>query len=163
MNDVVMIYYQGGEAINERGNFFQTFAGQGQNAMREFGMPCDELVQFLAETGGAHVLLLDVDRGPLPRDAQPGQFRDKIVHWKDDYPQAEAHVGVLRDAWLGENDPPREARLIAAMGNILPRAARLSQVVTFMENTFATRRDSPLAISIYVPHDLQPLLVGGAH
>lgn len=163
MNDVVMIYYQGGEAINEHGNFFQTYAGQGQGTVKEFGMPCDELVQFLAETGGAHVLLLDVDRYPPAGSPQPGLVRDKIVHWKDDYPQAEAHVGVLRDAWLGKTDPPRETRLITTMGKIIPQAGRLSQVVALMEKTLATLRNSDVVIYTYVPNDLQGLLVGAAH
>src|SRR2546423_15720815 len=80
MNDVVMVYYQGGEAVNDQGNFFQTYAGQGQGVAKRFDIPCDILVEFLAETPGAHVLLLDVDRDPSGKDSQPARVRDKIVH-----------------------------------------------------------------------------------
>ena len=101
-----------------------------------------------------------MDRDPPPRDAQPGEVRDKIVRWQDDYPHAQAHIGVVRHAWLGKTDPPIEARLITAMGKAIPRAARLSQLVTLMGDAFATRKNSNLLIYAYVPNDLQNLLVG---
>lgn len=159
MNDVVMIYYQGGEAVTERGNFFQTHAGA-RGLVKEFGIPCDKLVEFLAETPGAHVLLLDVEREAPP--GSPGQRgRDKIARWLDDYPQAQAHVGVLRHAWLGKGDPPAEARLLTALGKVIPRSARLREVLAHMGTMFGTLRDSNLLIYTYVPSDLHDLLVGG--
>jgi hypothetical protein len=156
MSDVVMIYYQGGESVNEQGNFFQTHAGRGPGEARETGIPCDKLVEFLAAMPGAHLLLLDVERG---RPAGGG--RDKIVRWQDDYPEAQTHVGVLRYAWRGKAAPPVEARLISTMGKAIPRAARLNQVIRLMGEMIAASRNADLVIYKYVPQDLQELLVGG--
>ena len=45
MNDVLMIYYQGSEAVNENGNFFLT-------AETQAAIPCDDLVKTLSSVNG---------------------------------------------------------------------------------------------------------------
>src|SRR4029077_20922900 len=39
-NDVVLIYYRGGESVDQSGNFLRTDAGPGAEAARCFGIPC---------------------------------------------------------------------------------------------------------------------------
>src|SRR5262249_32843105 len=60
MNEVVLIYYQGGEAIGKDGHFFQTYTIGSKK--KQVGIRCDRLMNYLAEVPGAHVLLLDVHR-----------------------------------------------------------------------------------------------------
>ncbi|HZV07139.1 MAG TPA: hypothetical protein VE999_18805, partial [Gemmataceae bacterium] len=95
-NDVLILYYEGGEKIGSEGHFFETYSSSGEKA---FGMPCDKLVSYLVNIPGAHVLLLDVDRPALDRQERS---RDKIERWKDDYPDAHTHVVVMRCARRGE-------------------------------------------------------------
>jgi WD40 repeat protein len=154
MNEVVMIYYQGGEALTAEGNLFR-----GAGAAPGLAIQCDKLVEYLSEIPGAHVLLLDVDRDPAapPR----GGARDKIDSWKDDYPQVRFHVGVLRCAWRGKGPPPKEARLITALGKATTRAARLHAVIEQTERLVAAAGTSDLLVfTPRLPEDLNDLLVG---
>lgn len=163
-NDVVMVYYQGAETVTERGNYFRAYApSQAQEMVKDLGIPCDKLVNILAQTQGAHVLMLDVERDPQFQGGALTDVRDKITRWKDDYPQAQDHMGVLRCIWMGKVKPPPEARLLTAMGKALPQKARLSEVLSFMNELFAPLRKAQLLSYTYdVPKDLQGLLVGGS-
>ncbi|HJT77121.1 MAG TPA: hypothetical protein VJ739_07965, partial [Gemmataceae bacterium] len=165
MNDVVLIYYQGGETIDDRGNVFRTTGGAGQAVPDDLGIPCDKLVDFLADTPGAHLLLLDVERQPLPGGVRAKDLRDKIAHWEDYYPEAEAQFSVLRYVWREKADPPPppQAHLLAAVGSILPHAARLSDLLRLLDDRVAAGKNAALLIyTKYAPPDLEELLVGAA-
>lgn len=156
MNDVLMIYYEGGEAVNDKGNFFETDAAVG--TAKRFGMPCDELVEFLADIPGAHVLLLDVERTARPSGDRP---RDKIARWKDDYPEAEAHVVVLRCARRGPATRPGEIRLMPMLQKAIPEAGRLNRVVSLVGEVVATSAErDPLLFTYYLPTELADLMIG---
>jgi hypothetical protein len=157
MNDVLMIYYQGGEAVRKDGNFFETFSGAAEGGGRQFGLPADDLVELLSGIPGAQVLLLDVDRDAQGESAGQG---DKIAHWKDNYPASAGHVVVLRQAWLGKTPPPNQTRLLAVLEQALQRASRLDQAVVQMEKTVATLRSSDVQMLRYLPGDLEGLPVG---
>jgi WD40 repeat protein len=158
MNDVLLIYYQGGEEVRKDGNFFQTHSVSGRPGMKQFGMPCDELVKYLADIPGAQVLLLDVKRDWL-RD--PGPPRDKIVHWGDDYPQVRGNVVVMRYAWEEEKAAVRGTRLLTIMEKTLPRAARLGDVVELIrEGIEAAPRPGLLVFTYHLPDDLKTLIIG---
>jgi hypothetical protein len=157
LHDVVVIYYHGGERIMEgKGNAFETNPGRGPR----FGLVCDKLVQELAITPGAHVLLLDVDREPA-KGVAPADRWDKIKKWNVEYPAVRAHVGVLRYAWAGKGAAPSGARLIVVLEKALRRSAQLHEVVTLMGRLVARFEKSPgLIVGQYIPDDLGELLVG---
>jgi hypothetical protein len=48
MNDVLLLYYQGGEVIRKNGNFFQTYSVPGRQGVKQFDIPCDDLVTALS-------------------------------------------------------------------------------------------------------------------
>lgn len=132
-NDVVVLYYQGDEMVSEKGNTYQTSLSRLRpNAIRDT-IACDRLVGFFAETPGAHLLLLDVDR-KLSRGA------DRISDWQDYFPDARAHVALLRYAWLGKDVAPADAHLLVALERTLPQSPRLQEVT---EGTFKFAESLP--------------------
>jgi WD40 repeat protein len=150
MNDVIMIYYEGGEAVEKDGNFFQTDGGR--RGARQFDVACDKLVAELAQTPGAHVLLLDVDRARRPLDGV-----DKIADWNRYY--LHQHMVVMRHAWKGKEAAPPGARLLAVLREAIPRAARLSEVVTQMSMLTLTQGPD-LLVDRYFPPELEDLNLG---
>ena len=100
---IVVFYYQGGEAVDARGNLFQTSVNAVNPAGTQSSITCDDLVDFVAQTPGAHILLFDVDR----QGSRSSGARDKLAEWKDNYPDVESHVAVLRYAWLTGVDARR--------------------------------------------------------
>jgi hypothetical protein len=159
LHDVVIVYYRGGEALGEEGNLFETNAG----AARQFDIKSDQLVKELADTPGAHVLLLDVDREGDKGPARPEDPRDKIGHWEREYLQARQHVGVLRYAWVGKGAEPGNARLVVALEKALPQAVRLGELVALMGRMVESFQKSPgLLIAEYIPNDLKDLLVNAS-
>jgi hypothetical protein len=121
-SDVVVFYYQGGEAVNAQGNLFQAAGGAGRPG-RQTAFTCDDLVKFFADTPGAHVLLFDVGRGAPPREAA----RDRLIDWDDSYPEAK-NMAVLRYAFLGRPDAPQDPSLLQALQEFMPRSVRLVDV-----------------------------------
>jgi hypothetical protein len=170
-NDVVMLYYQGGEALTEDGHFFRTDLTQKGAELKASAIDCQELVDFFADTPGAHVLLLDVDRrkasaqgANAPRSGAE-RARDRVAQWATYFKEAQAHVVVLRYSWLGAPAVPKDARLIAALQESMPHASRLVQVLEsagqFADNL---KKDYPNLL-LYDKHpspDLNELLVGAA-
>ncbi len=120
-NDVVVLYYQGGELVNEQGNTYQTDLSRARPNSTANAISCDRFVEFFADTPGAHLLLLDVDR---KLDRGP----DRLSDWQDNFPIARAHVALLRSWWLGSQAAPFEAHLLYALEQILPKSPRLQQV-----------------------------------
>src|SRR5439155_17628923 len=94
-SDVVAVYYRGGEAVNAQGNLFQTSLTRPGRETRESAITCDEVVGIFAETPGAQILLMDVDRKGTAAS------HDQIVSWGQYYPR----VGMLHYAWLQPNAP----------------------------------------------------------
>jgi hypothetical protein len=158
-NDVVMLYYQGGEAMDKDGHFFQTSLSQDGAELRSTAIACQELVSFFAETPGAHVLLLDVDRP----GAQPtADMKDKDLVGKWQYmPEVKDHVVALRYAWLGQPDVPKDARLISALEKAMPQT-RLADVMErtrlYADNFRLTYPN--LVENEFAPEDLKQLVVG---
>jgi hypothetical protein len=118
-NQVVFIYYRGREKVGEAGNSFETAPGS--------ELSSDWLVKELADTPGRHVLLFDVDH-VLPDPPRPV---DKIDGWRNAYPEAQAHTGVVRYAWWGKGSAPPAAQLITALREVphqLPCLRRVAAV-----------------------------------
>jgi hypothetical protein len=158
MNDVVMIYYQGGEAVTEDGNFFRV-PGIGKDA-RGADIPCEKVVQKLASMSGAHVFLLDVERDMTEKPRAGGRRIDKIAEWSRYYPPpaGESQIVVMRHAWLGKKAFPPNLRLIEALRAALPRAAKLRDLVVEMGEI--RERSKDVVVSIHMPETMEELKLG---
>jgi hypothetical protein len=106
---VVLVYYQGGEIIENRDRFILTLAPPGSQdlsdseRLRAESLDSADLERFVASTHGAHLLLLDVARDPRPDSAQPG---GSVLG---------SHAAVLRYAWLQHSTAPPAAQLITSL------------------------------------------------
>ena len=125
-NDVVMVYYQGGELVEEDGQFYlTTIAPAEATPNRQFlestSLDSGKLNDFFESTSGAHVWLLEVARfsDEMDRPAQPD--------WMD-----ESRAAVLRYAWLNTNKIPSEAHLITALRSGLQGPKNLGTLDQFL-------------------------------
>jgi WD40 repeat protein len=108
LNDVVLVYYHGGENVSAGNPSLQT--------SDTLAIGQDFLEKFFAEVPGAPILFLDVMRS--------GGERQRLVRWPSD-----SRIGVLCSAWLGRGDDWKDdARLITALRETMPRAGRLAEV-----------------------------------
>ncbi|GIW79576.1 MAG: hypothetical protein KatS3mg105_1383 [Gemmatales bacterium] len=89
-NDVVMVYYQGGEALKQNGNVFETSLSQYDKQLKRTGITFEGLQGFFDETLGAKLLWLDV--APVEVD-ETG--KDQVA----DLPP-EANINILRYRWI---------------------------------------------------------------
>ncbi len=147
MIDVFMIYYQGGETVKKDGNFFR-MPGKGEDA-EKWDIPCNELLDFLVETYGANVLLLDVER-----DTRKGP--DRIGDWQRFYSRDyQIHIAMMRQVWEGKKAVADKDRLISVLRDAIPKAARLRELEMEMENIMG-----PHTFKKWVPLELKELHVG---
>jgi WD40 repeat protein len=123
-SDVVVFYYQGGEAVNTQGNFYLTGNSAVGNGADPASLSGDELVAFFSQTPGAHILLFDVGRNTLPDEGA----RDKIAKWEESYGDIKLNISVLRYAWLGQAKEPAQLHLIDGLKEAMPRATRLAEI-----------------------------------
>jgi hypothetical protein len=149
---VVLVYYEGGETLNERGQFLWTdpLVPRQRAAINRN----DLLV--LNEVPGAHLLLLDVARAAAPVAARPpaddGWFRT-------------ARAGVMRYAWLAGSPVPSDVRLIAALAKAMPRGSELQEVAADIHQQYNSvlRLFPQLTYDVYVPEPLQSLVISAEH
>jgi WD40 repeat protein len=126
VNDVVLLYFRGGESIDTQGHFFRTSDSERDPELRWSGIPSDYFKRFFGENLGAHIVLLDVVRdapakGPT---AAPQPGKDRVTNWAED-----PNVAVLRFAWT---DRPQsqleEARLLTGWTAAIRQARTLRDV-----------------------------------
>jgi hypothetical protein len=79
-NDIVVLYYHGDEAPPR--DLFRTTTDHARG--RQAGLTWEDVDELFAQTPGAHFLLSDVDP-------------DKLAGQKDNYPELESLVALLRD------------------------------------------------------------------
>ncbi len=121
-SDIVLFFYQGPEKLDQkRGNLLFGLESLDQGKKYR-GLECDWLVRNLAETPGAHLLFLDVNR--LPGDGvdhlEPFQAHQDAMAQQD--------TAVLRYAWL---NPPRttlDKGLLEALQQAMPKGTRLVEL-----------------------------------
>ena len=116
-NDVVVIYYTGGELIYEDEQFYLTTReNQTPASLRYDAISSGYLSNFVETTRGAHLLLLDVSR----RNAE-GVTTSR--GWPDT-----SHGAMLRYAWLNPANVPDQARLLTALVDIQPEDKSLELI-----------------------------------
>jgi hypothetical protein len=119
-NNVVVFYFQGAEAVDAQGNLFQTTTAPSSAKGRQTALTCEDLAEFVGQTPGAHVLLLDVEQQSA-MDAN-----DKLGKWDDNY--IDSHVAYLRYAWLGPATKPSDISLIQKLQEAVPHATKLQDM-----------------------------------
>jgi hypothetical protein len=143
LNDVVLVYYHGGESFSAGSHYLQT--------SDTLAIGQDFLEKFFAEVPGAPILFLDVTRS--------GGERQRLVRWPSD-----SRIGVLRSAWLGRGDDWKDdARLITALRETMPRASRFADVdsqVGLKLRQVAAEYPSLLLYDPHVPAGSRDLVLG---
>jgi hypothetical protein len=150
-SDVVAVYYRGGEAVNAQGNLFQTSLTRPGRETRESAITCDEVVGIFAETPGAQILLMDVDRKGTAAS------QDQIVSWGQYFPR----VGMLHYAWLQPN-APKNPGLIEAIEKAMGEATRLAELrdgVRRVASSSEGFQKKLLLYNAYLPPELEDLTV----
>jgi hypothetical protein len=116
-NDVVVLYYQGGEVVKGREPCLRLRPGAGMSENDIFRL--SEIRERLNETRGAKLFLLDVTHPPNQAPLDVAQ----AAHWiKDDSP-----FGLLRFSWQGLSAPP-DASLAVTLRAALQQKITLEEV-----------------------------------
>src|SRR5262249_6460213 len=82
LNDVVIIYFQGGEAITREDHFLKTAPGQDDRQAAQLGVTIDDVQQMMGRMPAATLLLMDVLRSTPPKDVRAAGT-DKVAQWSD--------------------------------------------------------------------------------
>ena len=143
LNEVIVIYYQGGETVKVDGGFFLTTSDTSLYANPAKGsISGEELADFSAKTRGAHILLLDVQRDK--------QGETITARWP-----SESHAAMLRYAWRSRNN----TSILAPLGEATTRTASLDKVDQYLRDE-AIKYADVLDFDRHVPQAMQGLILG---
>ena len=151
-NDVVMVYYQGNEAINRHGHFFLTSVSKYDKDLQRSGITCQGLASFFGETLGAQLLLLDVDRVASGQGLAPGEITDGVIKWPvDSYASVTRYLELRRQPGTP---------LLADLKELMPRVNKWGDVVRLVRAKAA--RLDPTALLVYqrLRQPLEDLAIG---
>lgn len=154
-NDVVMVYYQGSEAMDAGGqSYLLTSASQFDKKLDRSAISNTQLEGLLGKSPGAHLVLLDVDRsaGPTQLAQGPG--------WP-----SESRIGLIRSSWLAGKATPHEARLVAGLMESLSGSHNLLEIKSRMADRYVQlekKYPNSLNSTLHVPTPLQELVLLGA-
>ncbi|MEZ6138652.1 MAG: hypothetical protein R3C53_27525 [Pirellulaceae bacterium] len=160
-NDVLLVYYRGGEQVYDGGQFYLT-TQQTQTAdeaailrdsvqLRHFAVSSDSLATFVDHCPGTQLLLLDVARIDAQGTRPPS-------------PDFVPGAATFRYAWLRGMGVPTEARLISAW-NASPSAHSLEQIERTLAEQYETlshRFENAISYENHLPPVLRDLQLGVA-
>lgn len=119
-NDMVFVYFRGGETIDAQGHFFRTTDPVRDPELRWSGIPCRYFQENITRNLGAQLVLLDVVREPSKLPPGP----DQVTAWPDD-----PYVAIVRYAWTGSpQTQTAEARLVSDWSAAAPGAHKLGDI-----------------------------------
>ena len=127
-NDLVMLYYQGKEKMTSEGHFFLTDDSK-YLPLKDSAVNLKEVTRFLADTRGAQLMLLDVERVEAAR-VEPDQ--DGIAQWPRD-----PFIGVFRFAWWQPADAPR---LLTTLEQQWEKAINFDSLVKNVTTTYQKQK-----------------------
>jgi WD40 repeat protein len=152
-NDVVMIYYNGVESVGGPGHYFKS--NRPDPDLKDSGISCQGLADFFPEILGAQLLVLDVTR----EKQTGGDKKDRVSAWPP-----EVRTGIFRSAWLDEKKAaPADSRVMTAWGATAPKANRLQEIETGVEDLILQQYRNQSAMLAYdknVPACLEGLPIG---
>jgi WD40 repeat protein len=158
---VVLVYYQGREVVSARGHFLRTSAVQVDPQLGRYRVPCGEMEKKLAESLGAKILLLDVQRDAVVQSKSASERTDVVASWPTN-----SYVAVMRYAQIGPVGFLDEARLIRAWEDALARASKLKEVEDQVNaqsrklNEMLQKKKGTLRYDWFIPKTLWDLVVG---
>jgi hypothetical protein len=123
-NDLVVIYYQGGEVFEGSGHYLTTSVTEVDPDMESSAVACDQLAEVFGKTLGAQVLLLDVDRR-VGASTAADRAQDGVSQWPD-----QPNVAVVRYSRRQTAEPQLLPDLSRAFGD----AKRLVDVMNGLRN-----------------------------
>ncbi len=154
LNDVVVVYYAGPEAVGgPTEHYLLTDYSAVNRNYSESAIDCNGLRRLLAEASGAKLLLLDVRR------AEGGPAGQGPAPWGEEFPR----LGVLRYVWLSRGDTPAEATLLGALEDSLRQAVTLKAVRQQLEDRadrLRRRHEGAMRYESTVPPQLEALVIG---
>jgi hypothetical protein len=123
-----MIYYQGGEVVDDREHSLRLRPGKGRDKESLFHL--SEIQKRLGETRGAKLFLFDVTQPP---GQDPLTLAESARWIRDDSP-----FGLLRFSWPGQpdltsSDVPPDANLAVTLREAVQHAATLEEVSADVE------------------------------
>jgi hypothetical protein len=127
-NDVVVLYYVGGEAVDSQGRFASLTQGSPPRPL----ISRAQLEKEFADMLGVKVLLLDVARGQGGQGIAVSDVRQEVQRWLD----PPSRHAWMRAAWLGAGLAPPQARLLAALHEALLQAHSLGEVAQHVDRRF---------------------------
>src|SRR5262249_27817786 len=129
MEDVVVVYYKGGEVRQEQGTFVGVRPGASAAQAASGGIDLRELEQLMGSCPGARLALLDTVQTAQP----PGERVGQRAPWPVD-----SRVALIRVSWRVTSASllPEEERLTPAWVQALSSAATLKDVVQFLDRRF---------------------------
>jgi hypothetical protein len=133
LNDVVVVYFQGGESITPAEHLLSTRPTSEEARGARRGVTVEYLRKTLGDMPAASLLLLDTTRSTSPALAKGGQVQDEVMQWPE-----WARVGVIRTAWGARTAAPPEARLIPALESALTRERLLGEVLKYLSKEYET-------------------------
>ena len=158
-NDVLMLYYRGGEQVNNGGQFYlttqQTRSERQGEIIRDplqlkyFAVSSDSLSYFVNRCPGSQLLLLDVAR-TIEAQQTVGQHPDFIPG-----------AATFRYAWLKGIAVPENARLITAW-QPSPKPFQLAQVQQMLSQRFedlTERYENAVSYENHLPAPLRDLVI----
>jgi WD40 repeat protein len=150
-NDVVMIYYEGNEAVTSDGHFLCTDRSHYDSDPKTSALTLDSLEAFCGEIMGAQVLLLDVARDKSLRAAASDDDKDTVIKRP-----RHTHVSVFRSmCWLDHPDAPTDPQLLAQWEEATKAHAKLFEV-----GDEVRKKIKPTIYAMEIPISLRDLLVG---
>ena len=159
-NDVMMVYYRGGEQVDLGGQFYLTTRVTQTKGdadvlrtplqLQHFAVSSVELADFVNHCPGSHLVLLDVSRSAYAQSLANNCF----------VPGA----ATFRYAWLKGVDVPADARLISAW-KVAPEISRLNQIEGQLSVRYARlveRYKDSVSYENQVPEVLRELVMGAS-
>jgi hypothetical protein len=150
-NDVVIVYYEGKEAVTDDGHFFETGASVEDPDLERSAFSCSGLDRALNDVMGAQILLLEVARD-YANSSLHGQDRDLVVKRPD-----QARLGVLR--YLVGDKLSNVPQLLSDLKTATGLHQSLAEVDSFITDA-VKHYPSPPTFDGTVPNPLKPLPVG---
>ena len=145
INDVVMLYYEGGVLVPDKSRFMLSTSERYDPGNRFSAVSSEWLAKFFDSMRGAQLALLDVSTKKPPHDIPVGD-------WNHD-----SHAALLCYTWREGIAPPAELRLINAVQKALAATGRLGEVDRMLADLSAQSRE--LDYNRVLPESLKSLLI----
>jgi WD40 repeat protein len=123
-NDVMLVYYEGNEAVTAEGHFLRTDRSRYEDDLNTSALTVSRLENYCSDMMGSQVLLLDVSRDDSIRAAAYDEDKDAVAKRP-----GRSYVSVFRCVSLLDHlDAPSNPILLASLQEATKSRARLGEV-----------------------------------